>query len=101
MSSLAKCSTAICGAVSGTGSSIASIFVCASRRPDIKFDIDRLGVGRLSLSSAWAPSDVRELFRMRFGDVVGRSFRPVALEVRLSEAGCRLGEEAFSGDVAG
>ena len=94
-----NCSMASWGAVSGTGSSIDSILLCASRRPDMRFDIERFGVGRLSSSSVCAPSDVRELFRMRFGEVVGRSLRLVALEVRLI-VGLAFGGGWIEGDTA-
>jgi hypothetical protein len=83
-SSLAKWSIAMPGAVRGTGSSIASILLCASRSPVIRFDMDRLGVGRLSFSSdGCCPlRDVREPFFLSPGDDGGRLFRLIALDAR-------------------
>ena len=68
----------------------------------IRFDIDRLGVGRFSFSSGCAPSEVLEVFLMSFGDDedVGRWFSPVALAARRIVF-AELGEFAFKGDVAG
>lgn len=84
----------------GTGSSIASIFACASRKPEIRFDIDRLGVSRFSASSDCGPSDVLELFLARLGDDDCISLRPVALAVFL-KLGDGFGEVGWSGEVMG
>ena len=87
--------------MSGIGSSIDSIFVCASRRPVIKLDIDRFGVGRLSLSSAGPPSELLEVFFLKpFGDEADRSFSPIALDVLLT-ADCGRGDDGLRGEVAG
>lgn len=62
------------------GSSIDSIVECASRRPAIRFEIDRLGVGLLS-SSAVPPKDACDpLLRMLGED--GRLLVLAELEVR-------------------
>ena len=86
--------------MSGIGSSIDSIFDCASLRPDIRFDIDRFGVGRFSFSSICAPSDVLELFLTSFGEDVGRWSRFIALEALLIVL-AGFGECCINGDVAG
>lgn len=78
---LVKWPTAISAAVSGVGSSIGSILLCASRKPVIKLEIDLLGVS-LSSSSSRPPSELLELLFNRAGEDVGLSLDPVVFEVR-------------------
>jgi hypothetical protein len=67
--------------------------VCASLRPEIKFEIDRFGVGLLgeSGSSCPAPSDDLELFFLRIGDE-GARLAPLELDGRRIGAFDRRGE---------
>ena len=41
---------------------------CASRKPEIRLEIDRFGVNFLSVSSDAPPSELRDSLRMVFGD---------------------------------
>lgn len=91
---------AISGAVSGFGSSIDSILLCASRSPDMRFDIDRFGVGLRSFSSACAPSELLELFFAKLGEEEVLSLRLIALDALLTVLD-GFGECCVKGEVAG
>lgn len=65
----------------------------------MRFEIERLGVGRFSLSSGPPPSDVRELFFFSPGDEEGRWVMLIALDARRTFfAG--FGDPGMMGEVA-
>lgn len=78
------------------GSSISSMLVCASLRPEIRLEIDRFGVGLLVGSeSSWpTPSDDLELLFLTTGDE-GARLMLAELDGRRIGAFCRRGEGGF------
>lgn len=73
---------------------------CDSRRPEMRFEIDRFGVGLFSLSSARPPIEDLDSFLASFGELSGLSMLAEPEARRIGIGGSRGELLLIPGDIA-